>query len=88
MSKTMAEYGSQKSTSITCAKRLGELLGNEIIKDKGLNVNFIISRKPDNEKVAGRAIPTQIFSYHDEAVKRKFLRKWTGDSSLDDINLR
>ena len=58
MSKTMAEYGTQKSTSITCAKRLGELLGPEIYNDKGLNVSFIISRKPDNEKVAGRAIPT------------------------------
>ena len=82
ISKTLAEYGSQKSTSITCAKRLGEILGSETTKDRGLNVNFIISRKPDTAKVAERAIPIQIFSFHDEGIKRKYLRKWTGDQSL------
>ena len=43
ISKTVEEYGNQKSTSITCAKRLSEFLGSEIAKDKGLNVSFIIS---------------------------------------------
>ena len=88
MSRTMAEYAGQKSTSITCAKRLGELLGNEMTKDKGLNVNFIISRKPETAKVAERSIPIQIFNYHDEAVKKKFLRKWTGDQSMQDYDIR
>ena len=38
--------------------------------------------------MAERAIPIQIFNYHDEAVKKKFLRKWTGDQSLEDYDLR
>ena len=88
ISKTLAEYGAQKGTSITCARRLAELLGDEMAKDKGLNVNFIISKKPIEQKVAGRAIPTEIFKYHDEAVRRRFLRKWTGDSSMEDFDLR
>ena len=63
ISKTLAEYGSQKSTSITCAKRLAEVLGSEIVKDKGLNVKFIISKKPETAKVADRAIPISIFEF-------------------------
>jgi len=38
-------------------------LGTEISKDKGLNVRFIISKKPIEAKVADRAIPIQIFNY-------------------------
>ncbi|CRK18466.1 hypothetical protein BN1723_018707, partial [Verticillium longisporum] len=37
MSKTLEEYGSQKSTSITTAKRLADFLGEQMVKDKGLN---------------------------------------------------
>lgn len=84
ISKTLEEYGTQRGTAITCARRLAELLGPEIAKDKGLNVNFIISKKPIAESVAGRAIPTAIFNYHDGAVRRKFLRKWTGDNTLEE----
>ena len=36
MSRTLGEYGSQKSTSITTAKRLAEFLGDDMVKDKGL----------------------------------------------------
>ncbi|KAH0609527.1 uncharacterized protein H6S33_013013 [Morchella sextelata] len=46
MSKTLAEYGSQKSTSITTAKRLAEFLGEQMVKDKGLNCKYIICSKP------------------------------------------
>ena len=53
-----------------------------MIKDKGLNVQFIISRKPIELTVAMRAIPVQIFNYQDEAVRKKFLRKWTNDPGL------
>ena len=88
ISKTLAEYGTQKGTAITCARRLAELLGAEIAKDKGLNVNFIISKQPVGAKVAERAIPTAIFNYHDEAVTRKFLRKWTGESGMEQYDLR
>jgi len=42
MSKTLAEYGGQKSTSISTAKRLAEFLGDQMVKDKGLACKFII----------------------------------------------
>ena len=64
------------------------MLGGDIAKDKGLNVRFIISKKPLEAKVADRAIPIQVFSLQDEAQQRRFLRKWTKDQSLDDIDLR
>ena len=61
MSKTLAEYGTQKSTPITTAKRLAEFLGEQMIKDKGLNCKFIISSRPKNAPVTERAIPVAIF---------------------------
>jgi len=83
----MDEYGALKSTSITCARRLAEFLGSEALQGKGINVKFIISKKPISEKVAGRAIPTVIFDA-EEATMKKFLRKWTGDHGMTDYNLR
>ena len=35
MSKSLAEYSGQRSTSITCAKRLGEFLGAKTLEGKG-----------------------------------------------------
>jgi len=88
MSKSLAEYGAQKSTSITCAKRLAELIGNEIIKDKGLCANYIICKKPLEAPVAERAIPTIIFM-SDKQIKQKFLRKWLKDYEIDsNIDMR
>lgn len=37
MSKKLDEYGAQKSTSISTAKRLAEFLGDEMVKDAGLS---------------------------------------------------
>ncbi len=82
MSKTLEEYGAQKSTSITTAKRLAEFLGEQMIKDKGLNCKYIISSRPKNAPVTERAIPVAIFSA-DEPVKRFFLRKWMRDDPGD-----
>jgi hypothetical protein len=45
MSRTLAEYGGQKSTSISTAKRLAEFLGDQMVKDKGLACKFIISAR-------------------------------------------
>jgi DNA polymerase epsilon subunit 1 len=87
LSKAVSEYGSKKSTSITCAKRLAEFLGQDTLKDGGLNVKFIISKNPLHEKVAGRAIPTAIFET-DKPIKEKFLRKWLKDQSLKTFDLR
>lgn len=75
MAKTLEEYGSQKSTAITTAKRLAEFLGEQMIKDKGLNCKYIISSRPKNAPVTERAIPVAIFSA-DENIKRFYLKKW------------
>ena len=83
----MEEYGSQKSTSLTCARRLAEVLGNEVMQGRGINVRFIISKKPLTAKVADRAIPVVIFET-DEATMKKFLRKWTGDYGMQEYDLK
>lgn len=36
MSKKLEDYGAQKSTSISTAKRLAEFLGDQMVKDAGL----------------------------------------------------
>ena len=82
MSKALEEYGSQKSTSITTAKRLAEFLGAQMVKDKGLNCKYIIAAKPKNAPVTERAIPVAIFSA-DAQVKRYFLRKWLREEPTD-----
>ncbi|OCF45186.1 DNA polymerase epsilon catalytic subunit A [Kwoniella heveanensis CBS 569] len=87
MSKTLAEYGNQKSTSISTARRLAEFLGEQMVKDKGLSCRFIISAKPNGAPVTERAIPVAIFTA-EEPVKRHFLKKWLKDNSLTDFDLR
>ncbi|PPQ88162.1 hypothetical protein CVT25_005127 [Psilocybe cyanescens] len=87
MSKTLAEYGAQKSTSISTAKRLAEFLGDQMVKDKGLACKFIISAKPIGAPVTERAVPVAIFSA-EESVKRTYLRRWLKDSSLVTFDLR
>ena len=82
MTKTLEEYGSQKSTAITTAKRLAEFLGQQMVKDKGLNCKYIIAARPRNAPVADRAIPVAIFS-SDDTVKRHFLRKWMKEEPGD-----
>ncbi|KAJ5590915.1 DNA polymerase epsilon catalytic subunit A [Penicillium hetheringtonii] len=82
MTKTLEEYGNQKSTSITTAKRLAEFLGEQMVKDKGLNCKYIISARPRNTPVTERAIPVTIFSA-EENVKRFFLRKWLKEDPGD-----
>ncbi|ODV97381.1 hypothetical protein PACTADRAFT_49103 [Pachysolen tannophilus NRRL Y-2460] len=87
MSKKLEEYGSQKSTSITTAKRLGEFLGEEMVKDKGLACKYIISAQPLNAPITERAIPVTIFS-SDLSTKRHFLRRWLVNASLEDFDPR
>ena len=87
MSKTLAEYAGQKSTSISTARRLAEFLGEQMVKDKGLACKFIISAKPLGAPVTERAVPVAIFDA-EEAVKRHFLRKWLKDNSLVGFDLR
>ncbi|KAL7918761.1 DUF1744 domain-containing protein [Trichoderma austrokoningii] len=82
MSKTLEEYGTQKSTSITTARRLADFLGEQMVKDKGLNCKFIICSRPRNAPVTERAVPVAIFSA-EETVKRTFLKKWLKEEPAD-----
>jgi DNA polymerase epsilon subunit 1 len=82
MSRQLDDYGVQKGTSQTTARRLGEFLGAEIIKDKGLNCKFIIAEQPYGAPVTDRAIPTAIWKA-EPAVMKHFLRKWLKSPGLD-----
>ncbi|KAJ3109502.1 DNA polymerase epsilon catalytic subunit [Phlyctochytrium planicorne] len=87
MSKSLDDYGAQKSTSISTAKRLAEFLGDQMVKDKGLACKFVISEKPYGLPVSDRAIPISIF-FAEESISRHFLRKWLRDPSLTTFNIR
>lgn len=43
MSKALEEYGKQKSSAITTAKRLAEFLGDEILNQRGLACNYVVA---------------------------------------------
>lgn len=87
MSKSLEEYGEQKSTSISTARRLAEFLGDAMVKDRGLACKFVISAKPAGIPVAQRAIPLAIFAA-EEPVKRHYLRKWLRDPGMTDFDIR
>jgi DNA polymerase epsilon subunit 1 len=87
MSKPLSEYGASKSTSITCARRMAEFLGEELVKDKGLNVKFIISQKPIGSTVSERALPIAIFQT-EPRVMRSYIKKWCQDYSMEDFDMR
>ncbi|KAI3405326.2 POL2 [Candida oxycetoniae] len=85
MSKSLAEYGNQKSTSITTAKRLGEFLGEDMVKDAGLATKYVISAKPIGAPVTERAIPVSIFS---SEKKELYMKKWLKDPSMTKFSPR
>ncbi|XP_057689041.1 DNA polymerase epsilon catalytic subunit A-like isoform X1 [Corythoichthys intestinalis] len=87
MSKKLEDYGEQKSTSISTAKRLAEFLGDQMVKDAGLSCRYVISRKPEGSPVTERAIPLAIFQA-EPSVTKHFLRKWLKMPSLHDFDIR
>jgi DNA polymerase epsilon subunit 1 len=87
ISQTLAEYGDQKSTSLTTARRIAEFLGDEMVKDRGLNCRLIICNRPAGAPVTERAVPTHIFSAEDK-VKKHFVRKWLKDPAMEDFDIR
>lgn len=87
MSRSLEDYGEQKSTSISTARRLAEFLGEAMVKDRGLACKFIISARPIGVPVTSRAIPVAIFSAAAE-VKRHFLSKWLKDPNLAMADIR
>lgn len=88
MSRQLEDYGDQKGTSLTTARRLGEFLGKEIIKDKGLNCKFVIAELPPGKPVTERAIPTAIWKTEDPAVMKHYLKKWLKSPSLENYDIR
>ncbi|XP_017476166.1 PREDICTED: DNA polymerase epsilon catalytic subunit A isoform X2 [Rhagoletis zephyria] len=87
MSKKLEDYGEQKSTSISTAKRLAEFLGDQIVKDAGLACKYIISKKPEGAPVTERAIPLAIFQ-SEPNVRRYHLRRWLKDNTMGDADIR
>ncbi|ETN82564.1 DNA polymerase family B, partial [Necator americanus] len=81
MSRKLEDYGAQKSTSISTAKRLAEFLGADMVKDAGLACKFVISRHPLGSPVTERAVPIAIF-YADEKVRLHYLKQWTKQPTL------
>lgn len=89
MSKPLDEYiaAAQKSCAITCAIRMQEFLGSDIVRDKGLAAMYVVAQKPVDAQVTARAVPIQIFEFKNDIVRRKLLRKWT-QCSDEDLDLK
>ncbi|KAG7653527.1 DNA polymerase epsilon catalytic subunit A C-terminal [Arabidopsis suecica] len=85
MSKSLADYGEQKSCAVTTAKRLAEFLGLTMVKDKGLRCQYIVACEPKGTPVSERAVPVAIFTTNPEVMKFH-LRKWCKTSS--DVGIR
>ncbi|XP_010242612.1 PREDICTED: DNA polymerase epsilon catalytic subunit A-like [Nelumbo nucifera] len=85
MSKSLADYGEQKSCAVTTAKRLADFLGDTMVKDKGLRCQYIVAREPQGTPVSERAIPVAIFETNAEIMKF-YVRKWCKVSS--DVGIR
>lgn len=46
MSKSLADYGEQKSCAVTTARRLADFLGDTMVKDKGLRCQYVVACEP------------------------------------------
>ncbi|KAH6814720.1 DNA polymerase epsilon catalytic subunit [Perilla frutescens var. frutescens] len=80
MSKSLADYGEQKSCAVTTAKRLADFLGDAMVKDKGLLCQYIVACEPKGTPVSERAVPVAIFETEPEIMKF-YVKKWCKVSS-------
>jgi DNA polymerase epsilon subunit 1 len=87
MSKSLDEYGAQRSAAITTAKRLSEFLDNSSVRGAGVSCRFVIAKKPETASVSDRAIPADLFAAP-PAVQQRFVRKWCSDNGLVDCSFR
>lgn len=87
LSKNISEYGTQKGITLTAAKRLAEFLGPEFLNGKGLNCQFIISKKPDKAPLNERVIPVSFFSF-ESSTRTKLLNNWLKISNSNDETLK
>ncbi|CAL9170786.1 unnamed protein product [Musa hybrid cultivar] len=85
MSKSLVDYGEQKSCAVTTAKRLAHFLGDAMVKDKGLHCQYIVAREPQGTPVSERAVPVAIFET-DAEIAKYYLRKWCKITS--DVGIR
>ncbi|KAI4322394.1 hypothetical protein L6164_022096 [Bauhinia variegata] len=85
MSKSLADYGDQKSCAVTTARRLADFLGDTMVKDKGLRCQYIVACEPKGTPVSERAVPVAIFETDTEVMKF-YVRKWCKVSS--DVGIR
>ncbi|KAH7542023.1 hypothetical protein FEM48_Zijuj02G0029500 [Ziziphus jujuba var. spinosa] len=85
MSKSLADYGEQKSCAVTTARRLADFLGDTMVKDKGLRCQFIVACEPKGTPVSERAVPVAIFET-DAEIMKFYVRKWCKISS--DVGIR
>ncbi|OAY51429.1 DNA polymerase epsilon catalytic subunit A [Manihot esculenta] len=81
MSKSLVDYGQQKSCAVTTARRLADFLGDTMVKDKGLRCQYIVACEPRGTPVSERAVPVAIFET-DAEIMKFYLRKWC-KTSLD-----
>ncbi|KAF6066676.1 hypothetical protein FOB64_004149 [Candida albicans] len=94
MSKSLAEYGDQSHFYYT-AKRLGEFLGEEMVKDAGLATKYIISAKPIGSPVTERAIPsatsglvTEKVKNSEDVMQQKSISNFFKKTTKEDIKLK
>nr|KAJ0201048.1 hypothetical protein LSAT_V11C600314360 [Lactuca sativa] len=80
MSKSLADYGMQKSCAVTTAKRLADFLGDTMVKDKGLLCQYVVACEPRGKDVSERAVPVAIFEADPEIMKF-YVKKWCKTSS-------
>ncbi|XP_022957705.1 DNA polymerase epsilon catalytic subunit A-like [Cucurbita moschata] len=80
MSKSLADYGEQKSCAVTTARRLADFLGDTMVRDKGLRCQYIVACEPKGTPVSERAVPVAIFET-DAEIMKFYVRKWCKISS-------
>lgn len=88
LSKNINDYGSKKGVALTAAKRMAQFLGSEITEGTGLNCKYIISKQPYQSPKSERAVPTAIFKLKEKEIRIKLLRKWLGNSTINEPKLR
>lgn len=81
MSKSLADYGEQKSCAVTTARRLADFLGDTMVKDKGLRCQYVVACEPKGTPVSERAVPVAIFET-DVEIMKFYVRKWCKISSV------
>ncbi|KFK43140.1 hypothetical protein AALP_AA1G085200 [Arabis alpina] len=82
MSRSLADYGEQKSCAVTTAKRLANFLGDTMVKDKGLRCQYIVACEPKGTPVSERAVPVAIFETKCE-IKKHYLQEWCKTSVVE-----